>query len=989
MNLKRVLYALSFVMLLANAVSAQEKESSRAKYNFNSSWLFHKEDVQDAGKVAFDDAAWKKISLPHIWNEDEAFKKRIDSLSTGVVWYRKHFKIPASEKNKKVFIEFEGIRFGGDFYLNGKLLGTHGNGVMAFGFDLTDILNPNGDNVIAVRVDNAWNYHEKSTGSTFQWNDRNFYANYGGINKNVWLHFTDKLYQTLPLYSFLKTTGTYIYAKNIDVKNASADITVESQVKNENNAPKTLVFETEIKDLNGKLVKKIAAAAVTLAAGEMKIVKVSSNIKGLNFWSWGYGYLYDVYTTLKVDGKAVDVVKTRTGFRKTAFKDGMIYLNDAAIMMHGYAQRTTNEWPAVGSAVPAWMSDYSNKMMVESGGNLIRWMHVTPWKQDVESCDRVGIIQAMPAGDAEKDTDGRRWELRLELMRDAIIYNRNNPSIIFYEGGNESISAEHMKQLKAIRDQYDPYGGRATGSREMLDVPEAEYGGEMLYINKSGTKPVWAMEYARDEALRKYWDENTFPYHKSGFGPLYKGADASDYNKNQDAFARDAVSQWYDYWSVRPGTGKRVSSGGTTIMFSDSQTFTRGAENYRRSGKTDALRIPKDAFYAHQVMWDGWVDPNPKGLHIIGHWNYKEGTKKNVDVVSAGEKVQLFLNGKSLGYGQRNKNFLFTFPNISWEAGTLKAISYDTPGKQLSEKELVTAGEAVALRLKTIQHPEGFHADGADLALVEVEVIDAKGQRCPTALNKIDFTLDGPAEWRGGLAQGPDNYILAKSLPVESGVNRVIIRSTTEAGKITLTAKSEGLQSTSVSWDSAPVKVMDGLTNFFPSQGLSVNLERGASPVAPTYKVLRKSVSVIKAEAGANSEKAMASCDDNELSAWVNDGKTTTAWVKYDFDKVYPISEIDLKLNNFRSKVYPLIIMVDDKVVFNGPSKTGLGYFNIAFKPVVGKSVTIKLGTKTVEQKGVDIGVEVTGKRLDDGVAQDDRKAKGTLSIIEADIYSK
>ena len=163
--------------------------------------------------------------------------------------------------------------------------------------------------------------------------------------------------------------------------------------------------------------------------------------------------------------------------------------------MKGYAQRTTNEWPAVGQSVPPWLSDFSNDLMVESNANLVRWMHVTPWKQDVESCDRVGLMQAMPAGDTEKDVEGRRWAQRVELMRDAIIYNRNNPSIVFYEGGNESISEAHMAEMKALRDQYDPHGGRAIGSREMLDSRVAEYGGEMLYINKSARIPFWATEY--------------------------------------------------------------------------------------------------------------------------------------------------------------------------------------------------------------------------------------------------------------------------------------------------------------------------------------------------------------------------------------------------------------------------------------------------------------------------------------------------------------
>src|SRR5947199_6130181 len=238
-------------------------------------------------------------------------------------------------------------------------------------------------------------------------------------------------------------------------------------------------------------------------------------------------------TILKANGRDVDLVRTQTGFRKTEFVDGMMKLNDRVIQLKGYAQRTTNEWPALGSAVPAWVSDFSNRMMLESHANLVRWMHVTPWKQDIESLDRLGLMEAMPAGDSEKDVEGRRWEQRLAMMRDAIIYNRNNPSIVFYESGNKGISEEHMREMKALRDRYDPHGGRASGSREMLDSHEAEYGGEMLYINKSARMTVWAMEYSRDEALRKYWDEFSPPFHKDGAGPLYQCHNASAYKRNQ------------------------------------------------------------------------------------------------------------------------------------------------------------------------------------------------------------------------------------------------------------------------------------------------------------------------------------------------------------------------------------------------------------------------------------------------------------------------
>ena len=341
------------------------------------------------------------------------------------------------------------------------------------------------------------------------------------------LHVTDRLYQTLPLYSALGTTGTYVYAKNHDVKGGKAIIHAESEVRNETGKKQTFVYNVEIIDREGSTLSAFSSAPVTLDKGETRTVSAEKMVEGLHFWSWGYGYLYDVNTSITVKGKVIDRQTTTTGFRKTAFRDGMTYLNDRVMMMHGYAQRTSNEWPGVGMSVPAWLSDYSNELMVLSGGNLVRWMHVCPWKQDIESCDRVGLIQAMPAGDAEKDVKGRHWEQRVELMRDAIIYNRNNPSVLFYECGNKGISEEHQMEMKQLRDKYDPHGGRAIGCREMLNKETcAEYGGEMLYINKSAGKPVWAMEYCRDEALRRYWDEWSYPYHKHGDGPLYRDADS-------------------------------------------------------------------------------------------------------------------------------------------------------------------------------------------------------------------------------------------------------------------------------------------------------------------------------------------------------------------------------------------------------------------------------------------------------------------------------
>ena len=956
--MKHKLFLFTFLLAILSAINIQASE--RKKYNFNSEWKLQIGDFPKAKDTKFDDSKWKQVTLPHAFNEDEAFKLSIEQLTDTVVWYRKSFQIPELKSNQKVFVEFEGVRQRGDFYLNGHYLGRHENGVMAVGFDLTPHIKE-GENVIAVRTDNDWMYREEGTNSKFQWNDRNFNANYGGIPKNVFLYVTDNVYQTLPLYSNLKTTGVYVYAQDFDIQGRKATIHAESEVRNDSKATRQFSYQVTILDADGKLMKTFQGDKVTLKAGETKTVKASAILHNLHFWSWGYGYLYTVKTALKDDNNQIfDEVSTRTGFRKTRFAEGKIWLNDRVIQMKGYAQRTSNEWPAVGLSVPAWLSDFSNDLMVKGNANLVRWMHATPWKQDVESCDRVGLIQAMPAGDAEKDREGRQWEQRVELMRDAIIYNRNNPSILFYECGNKAISREHMIEMKAVRDKYDPFGGRAIGSREMLDIREAEYGGEMLYINRSEHHPMWATEYCRDEGLRKYWDEYSYPFHKEGDGPLYKGQPATDYNRNQDELAITMIARWYDYWRERPGTGNRVSSGGTKIIFSDTNTHYRGAENYRRSGVTDAMRIEKDAFYAHQVMWDGWVDTEKDQTYIIGHWNYPDNTVKPVQVVSTGEEVELFLNGNSLGKGKRQYNFLFTFDNVAFKPGKLEAVSYNKAGKEISRYAVNTAGEPASLKLTAIQNPEGFHADGADMTLIQVEVVDKDGQRCPLDNRTIQFTLKGQAEWRGGIAQGKNNHILDTNLPVECGINRALIRSTTAAGKVTLTAQAKGLLSASLTLETVPVKVTGGLSTYLPQATLKGRLDRGETPSTPSYKDSKKGVRIVSAKAGSNNNDAEKSYDDIELTEWKNDGKLSTAWITYTLERDAEIDDICIKLQGWRSRSYPLEVYAGNTLIWSGNTDKSLGYIHLNVeKPVRANTITIRLKGNTSDKDAFGQIIEV------------------------------
>ncbi|MFP5390448.1 MAG: glycoside hydrolase family 2 protein, partial [Gammaproteobacteria bacterium] len=857
-----------------------------------------------------------------------------------------------------------------------------------FGFEITDALAP-GENVVAVRTDNRWDYREQATGQRYQWSDKNFNANYGGLPKNVRLHVTGRLYQTLPLYGTLGTTGVYVYARDFDIPARRATIAAESEVRNDTGQDQDVTYDVVVKDADGKPVARFAAPPQRIAAGASGTFKASAPVRGLHFWSWGYGYLYEVETTLKVGGKPVDRVSTRTGFRKTEFGHGMVKLNDRVIQLKGYAQRSSNEWPALGMSVPAWLSDYSNALMVASNANLVRWMHITPWKQDVESLDRVGLMQAMPAGDSEADVTGRRWSQRVEAMRDAIIYNRNHPSILFYESGNRGVSAQHQLEMKALRDRYDPFGGRASGSREMLSTAlkeVSEYGGEMLYINKSATMPMWAMEYSRDEGARKFWDALTPPFHPEGDGPLYKGQDASAYNHNQDAHAIENVRRWYDYWRERPGTGTRVSSGGVNIIFSDSNTHHRGAENHRRSGEVDAMRIPKDGFYAHQVMWDGWVDVEKPRAHILGHWNYAPGTVKPVVVVSSAEKVELYLNGQRVGAGRQSERFLFTFDQLAWQPGELKAVGLDAHGRIICEDVLVTSGPPARLKLTAITSPQGFQADGADVALVQVEVVDAQGRRNPVALDTVHFELDGPAEWRGGIAQGPGNHVLARSLPVEGGVNRVLVRSTTQAGRIVLRARADGLEGDTLTLDTQPVAASAGLSSRLPGHGLPLNLSRGPTPATPSFQVSRVAVPVTSSAAASNAADARFASDDDETTKWVSTPGDGTPSITFRLARKVPLTEVVLKLSGWRERSYPLRVFVGEQEVFSGSTPKSLGYVTLPLAANGGGDVRIALDGAADESNPIKLTEVANQAIVDTGANQ---IPKGTLAIVEAEFYTR
>jgi beta-galactosidase len=795
--------------------------SPRAVLNFNAGWKFIREDVSNAAHAEFDDSKWASVCTPHTYNDVDSYDEIISHsggerhLYTGVAWYRKHFRLPASARGGKVFLELEGLKQAGRFWVNGKYAGKHENGVTACGLDLTGlVVFGEKENVIAVKVDNSNGYQEEDTGVEYQWMGRAFNPNYGGLNRNIWLHLTSKIYQTLPLYGNLATTGAYIHAAEFSIANGTCEVAVESQVRNETGEQQSVTLTAVVVDAEGVERARFEGEASDLVDGQTETLNASGKLKGARFWSPETPSLYDVYCVLKANDQVVDVQRVRAGFRKTEFKGGAgtggVFVNDRFVYLTGYAQRSVNEWAGLGQAYPDWMHDYNADLMRSTHANYVRWMHIAPQRVDVSACDRAGIIQICPAGDKEKDAVGRQWAQRVEVMRDTMIYYRNSPSILFWEAGNNHISLEHMKEMVELRKKWDPAGGRVMGCRTLNDpaaTDVAEYFGVMIGQDprvdelagntnlfraysqaRRDRAPIIETEDFRDEAARRYWDEYSPPYYGFKKGP------EDTYSWNSESFCLAAAGRYYDYSRNRIDNRDPAHSrwsGYASIYWSDSNADGRqdSSEVCRVSGKVDSVRLPKQAYYVYRVMQNPMPD-----IHIIGHWSYPSNTVKTIYVAANHcASVELLVNGVSQGVNSNAVDgYVYAFQNISFEPGQLRAVARDHE-PVVAEAQLETVGPPKALRLTPHTGPAGLIADGGDVAFYDLEVVDARGQRCPTDDERVDFRLEGPAVWRGGYNSGRPGSVNQPYLFTECGINRVMIRSTDVPGKIKLTASRAGL----------------------------------------------------------------------------------------------------------------------------------------------------------------------------------------------------
>jgi beta-galactosidase len=837
-------------LLFLSALPVMSAE--RLTLNFDPDWKFIKADPAGASNAVFDTVGWSSVSLPHTYNDTDTF----DDFSLpghrgeqnqwgGRTWYRKTFSLPGNYQGKKVFIEFQAARQVAEVYLNGHLLGVSKTGFIPFGFDLTPWLRFDAPNILAVMCDNRFmkdplaegaetpaatektaaeklNFAPPASGGLaalsakvnagipddvdqlqadqIPWNNPHWHPAHGGLYRNVYLHVTDPLHISLPLYSFLQTAGPYVYTTEVSTN--AATIHLEVPVENGRASGEKIEVAAKILDRDGKAVLTLNQSG-EVAAGANAKLNLSGTLNNPQLWEPDYAYLYHVAISLRVGGETVDTSDVPLGIRTVRWDAQTgFWINGHHLKLHGWGQKPTAEWPGLGAAQPDWLHYYTLALMKEAGGNWVRWGHCAASEPMIEAGDQLGIMVEQPGVDGESDTIGAAWKVRAAAFRDLIIYFRNHPSIMIWEGGNQKISLAHVKELRSYMDEFDPHGGRAYAHRradqtdaQFMDVCIGTEGGREI-----ATLPVVEGEYNREESPRRVWDNSSPP----NFGyPEAKGK--SDYVLTSEQYAANEVAQYV----LKVGAANHC--GGANWIFSDSTSGGRdAAEVTRASGEVDGARLPKEAYFVCQTMFRS--DPQ---VHIIGHWNYPAGTKKTVYVTSNCGDVELFVNGKSLGHGKVSDRYLFTFENVAWAAGEIKAVACKN-GKAMISESKHTVGPPVALKLTPILGPDGLQANGSDVALIDVEAVDANGERCPTFQQRVDFDIAGPGVWRGGYNSGKAGSINNNFLDLECGINRVAVRATAEAGAITVAVHGGNLKPAAITIISKKFAVENGYALQLP-----------------------------------------------------------------------------------------------------------------------------------------------------------------------------
>lgn len=804
MKIKSVLFTLVlFSFCISCSIQPQKFERET---NFNANWKFIHADIEYAEQPAFSDSAWRTLDLPHDYSiEDLPSKEGVKQIGPfseesaggpstahvvgGTAWYRKHFKIDKADEDKKISVLFDGIYMNADVWMNGHHLGNHPYGYSAFEFDLTEHLNPAGqDNILAVQV--------KNEGKNSRW-----YSG-SGIYRDVKMIKTGKVF--VPVWGIAVTTPEVSKDKayvnfNINIANPS------------NETGKLVVTTTIISPVNQTEIKAITT--IDPFTGETARAEQKFEIGQPALWSPDTPQLYEAVTEVSLNGKVMDKYSTTFGIRSIEFSaENGFLLNGQPVELKGGCLHHDNG--ALGAATFQTAEYRRVKIMKENGFNATRTSHNPPSKTFLDACDKLGMLvmdESFDQWQLPKNPQDynlyfdKWWEKDIEAM---VKRDRNHPSIIIWSVGNE------------IKERAD-----SSGLEIFRKLRE-----KVLEFDK--TRPV-------TQAICEFWEQpgKTWEYSIPAFAQLdvhgynyqWKRYE-SDHEKfperiiiGTESIAKEAFENWQQVekhpfvigdfvWTGMDHLGE--SGIGNAVL--DNETVN-GLPPWpwfiNNSGDITILGYKKPQMFFRDVIWrnselemlvhlpipDGrkeivsfWGWPNE-----MKSWNWEgnEGVSLQVSVYTHCDEVQLELNGKVIGSKKVSEESKLTAQfEVAYQPGELIAVGIKE-GKEVVRQALKTTGKPAQLKITTEENT--FPGIETDLVYFNIEVLDENGLLVPDAEIPVEFEISGGGKLQAVASENPREMHSFQQPRVKTwrGRCQLILRPNRTGGEIQVTAKSEGLQS--------------------------------------------------------------------------------------------------------------------------------------------------------------------------------------------------
>ncbi len=706
------------------------------------------------GSPAYSDASWRKVDLPHDWAIEQPFDRTADGAhgfravgegfpqsSTG--WYRRTFDLPAADAGKRVWLEFDGVYRDCTVIVNGWFVGHHEGGYNGFRYDITDVANCGGGNVVAVKVD----------ASQFEgW----FYEG-AGIYRHVWLVKTGPV--------SLAPDGVFVFSHfRGNVPKGPAEVHMQARLANKTGLPADVTATWEILAPDGS---SVATATRSKSVGAKAAIDLEekASVASPQLWSPEAPGLYTLVTTLSSGGAVVDRVETAFGIRTVGFDaDRGFLLNGEPYTLKGTSNH--QDHAGVGSALPDAIQSFRIARLKEMGCNAYRTAHNPPTPELLDACDRLGMIVMDENRVLGSDP------AHISMLEGQIRRDRNHPSVGIWSLGNEEFDVQGTQSGKRVVATMQELVKRMDSTRPV--TCNAAVGDEYPGINEAVEVRGWSYHVGKDmDAYHKEHPLQPNVGSEQGSTVSTRGIYANDpvrgyvsaYDDNAPEWAQTAET-WVTYFADRPWM-----SGGfvwTGFDYRGEPTPYSWPCINSHFGIMDMCGFPKDNFYYYQSVW-----ADAPMVHILPHWNWagREGQDVDVRTYSNCDEVELFLNNRSLGRQPVKRNVEMKW-KVAYAPGTLSAKAYKA-GKAAAETKVETAGAPASVRLAPDRAAIG--ANGEDAAVFTVSVTDAQGRVVPDAGNAVSFSLDGPGRIIGvgngdPSSHEPDTFIpvsTSRTLPVD------------------------------------------------------------------------------------------------------------------------------------------------------------------------------------------------------------------------------